>query len=60
MGKDPYRDGTCEWWHLAEPSPELHEAHRDGWLGTPGVAVDLGCGLGTRRQRRCACLLTFP
>ncbi len=47
MGTDPYRDGTCEWWHLAEPSPELLEAHRDGWLGALGVAVDLGCGLGT-------------
>jgi hypothetical protein len=44
---DPYLDGTCRWWHLARPSPELLAARDDGWLGTPGVAVDLGCGLGT-------------
>jgi SAM-dependent methyltransferase len=45
--EDPYADGTFRWWHLAEPSPELLEAHTDGWLGPAGVAVDLGCGLGT-------------
>lgn len=44
---DPYLDGTCRWWHLALPSPELLTARDDGWLGTGGVAVDLGCGLGT-------------
>jgi SAM-dependent methyltransferase len=47
MGSDPYRDGTCQWWHLAGPSPELLDAHRSGWLGPPGVAIDLGCGLGS-------------
>jgi SAM-dependent methyltransferase len=44
---DPYLDGTCAWWHLARPSAELLAARPDGWLGTAGVAVDLGCGLGT-------------
>jgi SAM-dependent methyltransferase len=44
---DPYLDGTCRWWHLQDPSPELLAASRDGWLGPAGVAVDLGCGLGT-------------
>lgn len=44
---DPYADGTCRWWHLGRPSPELLSARDDGWLGSPGVAVDLGCGLGT-------------
>lgn len=44
---DPYLDGTCCWWHLPDPSPELLAASEDGWLGTAGTAVDLGCGLGT-------------
>ena len=44
---DPYEDGTCCWWHLSRPSPELLAACVDGWLGPAGVAVDLGCGLGT-------------
>jgi SAM-dependent methyltransferase len=44
---DPYLDGTCRWWHLGRPSPELLAAEADGWLGPAGVAVDLGCGLGT-------------
>jgi SAM-dependent methyltransferase len=44
---DPYRDGSFRWWHLDRPSPELLEAHDDGWLPVPGVVVDLGCGLGT-------------
>lgn len=44
---DPYEDGTCRWWHLDRPSPELLAARDDGWLGAPGVAVDLGCGLGS-------------
>jgi SAM-dependent methyltransferase len=44
---DPYLDGTSRWWHLARPSPELLAARQDGWLGPAGVAVDLGCGLGT-------------
>jgi len=44
---DPYLDGTCCWWHLPDPSPELLAATEDGWLGPAGVAVDLGCGLGT-------------
>jgi SAM-dependent methyltransferase len=44
---DPYLDGTYRWWHLPGPSPELLAAAEDGWLGPTGVAVDLGCGLGT-------------
>ena len=44
---DPYADGTSRWWHLPRPSPDLLAAHADGWLGPAGVAVDLGCGLGT-------------
>jgi SAM-dependent methyltransferase len=44
---DPYLDGTHCWWHLPGPSPELLAAAEDGWLGPAGVAVDLGCGLGT-------------
>jgi SAM-dependent methyltransferase len=44
---DPYVVGACRWWHLSAPSPELVEAHADGWLGTPGTVVDIGCGLGT-------------
>jgi SAM-dependent methyltransferase len=44
---DPYLDGTCCWWHLPGPSPELLAAIEDGWLGPAGTAVDLGCGLGT-------------
>jgi SAM-dependent methyltransferase len=45
--EDPYADETFRWWHLAWPSPELLAAAADGWLGPAGVAVDLGCGLGT-------------
>jgi SAM-dependent methyltransferase len=53
---DPYLTGTCRWWHLAAPSPELLAAEAAGAVGPgatageagqPGVAVDLGCGLGT-------------
>jgi SAM-dependent methyltransferase len=44
---DPYLDGTYRWWHLPGPSPELLAAAEDGWLGPAGIAVDLGCGLGT-------------
>jgi SAM-dependent methyltransferase len=44
---DEYSDGTYLWWHLSGPSPELVDALQDGWLGTPGVALDAGCGLGT-------------
>jgi SAM-dependent methyltransferase len=44
---DPCLDGTYFWWHLPGPSPELLAAAEDGWLGPAGVAVDLGCGLGT-------------
>ncbi len=47
MVADPYLDGTFRWWHLGRPSAELVAAREDGWLGRPGVAVDLGCGLGT-------------
>jgi SAM-dependent methyltransferase len=43
----PYATGTCRWWHLAEPSPELLAAEAAGLAGAPGVVADLGCGLGT-------------
>jgi SAM-dependent methyltransferase len=43
---DPYLDGTYRWWQLSRPSPELAAAQADGWIGLPGVVVDLGCGLG--------------
>ena len=29
---DHYADGTCQWWHLSRPSPELLAALGDGWL----------------------------
>ena len=44
---DHYADGTCRWWHLSDPSPELRQALADGWLAAPGRALDVGCGLGT-------------
>ena len=44
---DPYLDGVYRWWHLSAPSPELAAAKASGWLGQPGAAVDIGCGLGT-------------
>ncbi|MGI9006975.1 MAG: class I SAM-dependent methyltransferase [Streptosporangiaceae bacterium] len=44
---DPYRTGVHRWWHLDSPSPELLAAEAAGDLGPPGLAVDLGCGLGT-------------
>ena len=44
---DPYVTGVHWWWHLDSPSPELLAAEAAGELGPPGVAVDLGCGLGT-------------
>jgi SAM-dependent methyltransferase len=50
---DPYLSGTCRWWHLTEPSPELLAIKPEAAVGTGGtsgpplVAVDLGCGLGT-------------
>jgi len=44
---DPYLDGVYRWWHLSAPSPELLAAEADGWLGQPGTAVDIRCGLGT-------------
>jgi SAM-dependent methyltransferase len=43
---DPYTDDTYRWWHLSGPSPELLAAEAAGALGPPGVAADLGCGLG--------------
>lgn len=44
---DPYVDGTFEWWHLSEASPEFREAVGDGWLPPQGRVLDVGCGLGT-------------
>lgn len=43
---DPYLDGTCDWWHLSGPSPELRQAHADGWLPRAGRGLDVGCGRG--------------
>ena len=44
---DRYADGTCRWWHLSRPSPELIAALGDGWLAPGGRVLDVGCGLGT-------------
>jgi 2-polyprenyl-3-methyl-5-hydroxy-6-metoxy-1,4-benzoquinol methylase len=44
---DHHADGTCRWWHLSRPSPELICALSDGWLPPGGRAVDIGCGLGS-------------
>jgi SAM-dependent methyltransferase len=44
---DHYADGTCQWWHLSRPSPELIAALGDGWLSPGGCVLDVGCGLGT-------------
>jgi SAM-dependent methyltransferase len=44
---DHYADGTCRWWHLSRPSPELLSALSDGWLPPGGHVLDVGCGLGT-------------
>jgi SAM-dependent methyltransferase len=44
---DPYATGVCTYWHLSTPSPELATALSDGWLSPPGLALDVGCGLGT-------------
>jgi SAM-dependent methyltransferase len=44
---DHYADGTCRWWHLSRPSPELLSAISDGWLPPAGRVLDVGCGLGT-------------
>ena len=29
---DHYTDGTCRWWQLSRPSPELVAALDHGWL----------------------------
>ena len=47
MATDHYADGTCRWWHLSEPPPELVAALGDGWLPAGGRVIDVGCGLGT-------------
>jgi hypothetical protein len=41
---DDYTDGTCRWWHLSRPSPELVAALDDGWLPSCGRPLDIGCG----------------
>ncbi|HYY81241.1 MAG TPA: class I SAM-dependent methyltransferase [Actinomycetes bacterium] len=46
-GGDPYAGEVHCWWHLSGLSPELVAAVGDGWLPDGGLAVDLGCGLGT-------------
>jgi SAM-dependent methyltransferase len=40
-------DGRSQLLALLRGPPELIAALDDGWLGTPGSALDLGCGLGT-------------
>jgi SAM-dependent methyltransferase len=42
-----YQTGVYRFWHYSAPSPELVAGLEDGWLGRPGRALDLGCGLGT-------------
>jgi SAM-dependent methyltransferase len=44
---DLYAEDIFRWWHLSGPSPELLSAEAAGVLGQPGVAADLGCGLGS-------------
>jgi SAM-dependent methyltransferase len=44
---DHYVAGVYRWWHLSVPSAELLAAESAGALGEPGLAIDLGCGLGT-------------
>lgn len=44
---DHYADGTCRWWHLSRPSPELISALGDDWLPPGGRVLDIGCGLGS-------------
>jgi SAM-dependent methyltransferase len=44
---DHYADGTYQWWHLSQPSPELVSALGDGWLPGGGRVLDVGCGLGS-------------
>jgi len=41
---DHYEDGTCSWWHLSQPPPELVAAVGDGWLPGGGRVLDVGCG----------------
>jgi len=48
---DHYADGTCQWWHLSRPSPELIAALGDGWLAPGGCVLDVGCGLLRRVLR---------
>jgi SAM-dependent methyltransferase len=43
-----YTDRTCRWRHLSRPSPELLAAPGDGWLPSPGRALDIGCGPGVQ------------
>jgi SAM-dependent methyltransferase len=44
---DEYATEAYRWWHLSEPSPELHLAIDEKWITSPGRVLDLGCGLGT-------------
>ena len=46
----PYVPEVYRWRYLSQPSPELMTAEADEWLGVPGAAVDLGCGLGTEAR----------
>ena len=45
--EDPVRNTPYRWWHVSSSSPELVAAEAEGQLGTPGIAVDLGCGRGS-------------
>jgi SAM-dependent methyltransferase len=42
-----YQTDVHKVWHASDPPPELVDALDDGWLGSAGRALDLGCGLGT-------------
>lgn len=44
---DHYGDGTYTWWHRSAPCEELCAALSEGWLGPPGMVLEVGCGLGS-------------
>jgi SAM-dependent methyltransferase len=44
---EQYQTDIYKVWHSSTSPPELVAAIDDGWLGVPGRALDLGCGLGT-------------
>jgi len=42
-----YRTEIHRFWRYSTLPPELLAALDDGWLGLPGRALAIGCGLGT-------------